>query len=60
VMVILGPPVFRFDRIVKIILMIALVGTGIKAVARMWRLLRRQASAPWTSSENEAPEPPRG
>jgi hypothetical protein len=53
-MVILGPPVFRFDRIVKVVLTVALVGKGIESVGRMWRLLRRQGSASWTAAEADA------
>lgn len=60
VMVILGPPVFRFDRIVKIVLVIALVGKGIETLGRLSRLLRRRAAEPWKAPEANAPEPPRG
>ncbi|MFB3923962.1 MAG: hypothetical protein ACE145_19750 [Terriglobia bacterium] len=55
-MVILGPPVFRYDRIVKIVLSIALVGKGIETSGRLFRLLRHPAAAPWNAGESEAPE----
>lgn len=58
VMVILGPPVFRFDQIVKLVLIVALIGKGMESVGRLYRLLRRPAHAPWTAAETESPDPP--
>lgn len=55
-MVILGPPVFRFDRIVKIVLIVALVGKGFESLGRLHRLLRRPAATPWTADAPERPQ----
>jgi len=59
-MVILGPPVFRYDRIVKMVLIVALIGKGIESAGRLHRLLRRPPVPPWTAAEPEAPERPQG
>ena len=53
-MVILGPPVFRFDRIVKVVLVVALIGKGMETVGRLYRLLRRPAATPWNPGDAEA------
>jgi len=58
VMVILGPPVFRFDQIVKLVLIVALIGKGMESAGRLYRLLRRPAHTIWTSAETESPDPP--
>lgn len=52
-MVILGPPVFRFDRIVKLVLMVALVGKAIETLGRLHRLLRRPADTPWNAEASD-------
>ncbi len=57
-MVILGPPAFRYDRLVKMVLIVALIGKGIESSGRLFRLLRRQAAPPWTAAETEASDQP--
>ena len=55
-MVILGPPVFRFDRIVKVVLIVALIGKAIESGGRLYRLLVRRAAEIPPSAE-PAPSP---
>lgn len=45
-LIILGDPVFYYDRIVKAILKIALVIAGIENAFRLWRAVRSHAEAP--------------
>jgi len=53
--IILGPPVFRFDRIAKGILVCALALKLIEASKCLYRLLRRKTFAPWTAAETGTP-----
>jgi len=59
-MVILGPPVFRYDRIVKVVLILALIGKGMESGGRLFRLLRHPAAAPWAAGDAEASDHQQG
>ncbi len=57
-MIILGPPVFRYNRIVKGVLIAALLGVGIESCKRLFHLLTRNAFAPWNAADTAAPNQP--
>ncbi len=57
-MIVNGPAVFRYDWIVKGILIAPLLIVGIESGKRLFRLLTRKAIAPWSAAEAEAPNQP--
>jgi len=46
-LVVIGPPVFRYDVLIKIVLQWFLVFSAIKACVLLYRLLRRRPVEPW-------------
>jgi hypothetical protein len=49
-LVVTGPPVFRYDRVTKIVLGWLLVFTAINACVMLYRLLRRRPAEPWPNA----------
>ena len=49
-LVVIGPPVFRYDVLIKIVLQWFLVFSAIKACVLLYRLLRRRPVEPWARS----------
>jgi len=46
-LIVTGPPVFRFDAIIKVVLQWFLVFSAINACVLLYRLLRRRPAEPW-------------
>jgi hypothetical protein len=53
-LIILGPPVFRFNSIVKGILLGPVVIIAIESIGRLYRLLTRKPFDPWRATQAEA------
>ncbi|MFO7694436.1 MAG: hypothetical protein R6V57_15225 [Vicinamibacterales bacterium] len=46
-LIVAGPPVFRYDAIIKVVLQWFLVFSAIRACVLLYRLLRRRPAEPW-------------
>ena len=46
-LIVTGPPVFRYDAIIKVVLQWFLVFSAIRACVLLYRLLRRRPAEPW-------------
>ena len=46
-LIVIGPPVFRYDAIIKVVVQWFLIFSAIKACVLLYRLLRRRPAEPW-------------
>jgi hypothetical protein len=49
-LIVSGPPVFRYDRPVKFVVTWFVVFTGVSACVMLYRLLRRRPAEPWSTA----------
>jgi hypothetical protein len=49
-LVVTGPPVFRFDRPIKFVVTWFVVFSGVSACVMLYRLLRRRPAEPWSTA----------
>jgi len=55
-LIVTGPPVFRYDVLIKVVLRWFIIFSAIKACVMLYRLVRRRPAEPWRARESAGRE----